>query len=141
MNTPRDVKVPKVAVRAIITNDEGKVLILKRSNTSYGLGLWNLPGGKIDFEQKAIEAVTREIEEETMLKTASASFLFYMDNLPGKGTDLHFVTLFFECRCTGSLSINDESSEYRWIDQKDIETYELAFEHDTALRRYFMENR
>jgi 8-oxo-dGTP diphosphatase len=141
MTTNTKIQVPKVAVRAIITNGEGKILILKRSNTSYGLGQWNLPGGKVDFGQTAIDAVSREIEEETMLISENTSFLFYMDNLPSDSTDLHFVTLFFKCRCTGSLCINDESSEYRWIEQKDIESFELAFEHDIALRRYFSKNR
>jgi mutator protein MutT len=130
-------KIPKVAVRAIIKNSEGKILILKRANTAYCEGFWNLPGGKVDFGQTAEEAVSREIEEETELKAETAKFLFYMDNLPNETTDLHFLTLFFECTCTNDLKINNESSEYRWIERKDIKTHNLAFEHDKALERYF----
>lgn len=128
---------PKVAVRAIIQNSAGQILVLKRANASYCEGYWNLPGGKVDFGQTAEEAVIREIEEETMLKTEKAKFLFYMDNLPDETTDLHFLSLFFECTCTGKVIINNESSEYRWIDRDDLKSLNLAFGHDEAINRYF----
>jgi 8-oxo-dGTP diphosphatase len=131
--------IPKVAVRAIIKNAIGKILVLKRANTSYGNGSWNLPGGKIDYLQTAVDAVNREIEEETSLKSGRARFLFYMDNLPSESSDLHFVTLFFECICTGEVNINDESNQYQWIDRIDIESLDLAFGHDIALLKYYHE--
>jgi 8-oxo-dGTP diphosphatase len=131
---------PKVAVRAIIQNSDGKILILKRANTGYCEGYWNLPGGKVDFGQTAEEAVIREVEEETMLKTEKAKFLFYMDNLPDETTDLHFVNLFFECVCTGEVTINNESSECQWINRDDLKSLNLAFGHDEAIRRYYSES-
>lgn len=130
-------KFPKVAVRAIIQNSAGRILILKRANTASCEGFWNLPGGKIDFGQTAEAAVISEMEEETMLKTEKAKFLFYMDNLPDETTDLHFLSLFFECTCTGEIIINNESSEYRWIDRGDLKLLNLAFGHDEAINKYF----
>jgi 8-oxo-dGTP diphosphatase len=130
-------KFPKVAVRAIIKNSTGKILILKRANTSYCEGFWNLPGGKVDFGQTAEEAVIREVEEETILKTEKANFLFYMDNLPDETTDLHFLTLFFECTCTGDVIINNESGKYQWVERDDLKSLNLAFGHDKAIRRYY----
>lgn len=40
---------PVISVRAFITNQEGKILVLKRSRSNYGSGSWCLPGGKVDY--------------------------------------------------------------------------------------------
>jgi len=73
---------PVLAVRAIIQNEEKEVLLLKRaSDGAYG-DMWCLPGGKVDFGQRAKEAMIREIREEASLRCSSCKFLFYRDGLP-----------------------------------------------------------
>ncbi len=130
---------PIPAVRAIIRNSENKILILKRDNTSFCEGCWNLPGGKVDFGDTAEDSVKKEIYEETKLKCTGANFLFYMNNLPNKLYNTHFLTLFFECECEGECEIdfNGESSDYCWIDKDELNDYKLAFENDKAIERYF----
>ncbi|MBN1927636.1 MAG: NUDIX hydrolase [Prolixibacteraceae bacterium] len=127
---------PQVAVRAIITNSNNEVLILKRSSTDYGNNKWCLPGGKNDFGDSAEEALIKEIEEETSLKVTDLSFLFFLNNLPDNETELHFVTLFFKCACSGEIKLNNESSEYRWISSSQVDHYELVFENDKAIKKY-----
>jgi len=129
-------KKPQIAVRAIITNSERKILILKRANTSYGNSCWNLPGGKIDFGETAEHAIKKELKEEINLDCHSSKFLFYLDNLPNEMTDLHFVTLFFECKCSGKIKLNSESSDYKWIDSGELTKYDLVFENDVAISNY-----
>lgn len=44
---------------------KGSVLIVKRSHyVKHGAGLWQLPGGKIERGESALEAICREIKEE-----------------------------------------------------------------------------
>ena len=129
-------KKPQLAVRAIITNSKGEVLIVKRANTSYGEGFWNLPGGKIDFGETAEEAIIKEIFEETNLNCKSTKFLFYMDNLPDKNTDLHFVSLFFKCECSGKIELNEESCSYEWLNIDDLKDYKFAFGNDIAIKQF-----
>jgi mutator protein MutT len=127
---------PLLAVRAFITNSQDNILIFKRANTSYGNGFWNLPGGKIDFGETAVKAIIKEIFEETNLYCQSAKFLFYMDNLPSENTDLHFVTLFFECECYGDIELNVESSSYEWLNMDNIQNYQFAFGNDKAIKQF-----
>lgn len=126
-----------LAVRAIISDSNGKVLILKRANTSYCNGCWNLPGGKVEFCETAVQALAKEILEETNLVVENSVFLFYKDNLPNENTDLHFVTLFFQCKCSEDIKVNDESSEYKWIGGEKMKLLDFAFDHDKAILNYY----
>lgn len=131
---------PQVAVRAIISNAKEEILILKRAKTSYGNGYWNLPGGKIDFGDTAEETIRKELKEEVNLNCNSAQFLFYLDNLPDETTDLHFVTLFFKCKCSGDLQLNDESSDYKWINFNQLSDYQFVFDNDLAIKKFITKN-
>lgn len=55
--------VPSVAA---ILEREGRLLLVKR-NIEPGLGLWSLPGGFVETGETAVEAVLREVSEETGL--------------------------------------------------------------------------
>ncbi|HTX61499.1 MAG TPA: NUDIX domain-containing protein, partial [Methanobacterium sp.] len=58
-----------LAVRALITDDDGKILILKRSvDSKTNPGKWELPGGKVDQGEPFDKALIREVYEETGLK-------------------------------------------------------------------------
>jgi 8-oxo-dGTP diphosphatase len=131
---------PHIAVRAIITNSEGKVLILKRAGTRHGNGKWCLPGGNVEYGQTINEAVVREIDQETSLTCKEFDFLFYLENLPSEESELHYINLAFKCNVEGSVKLNHESSDYAWIDSSDINNYLIAFRNDEILRRYWSLN-
>src|SRR5688572_29186991 len=50
-------------VYAIVRNDEGDVLLVRRLDT----GDWELPGGRVDPGESAVDALVREVEEEAGL--------------------------------------------------------------------------
>jgi mutator protein MutT len=127
---------PIMAVRAIILDEHKRILILKRADKFAFGNMWCLPGGKIDFGQTAEEAVAMEVEEETSLICRTCKFLFYMDGLPLKTGDNHYLTLYFACQADGSIGLNEESSEYTWVRPEDMEKYEIAFGNDEAIRKY-----
>lgn len=56
---------PKPVVSAIIKKDD-QVLLIKRNGPVYA-NYWALPGGIIDFLEEPIQAVKREVKEETGL--------------------------------------------------------------------------
>lgn len=55
-------------VRAIILNRDGEILLQHRRDNS----LWGLPGGSVELDETALEALKREVEEETSLKVLEA---------------------------------------------------------------------
>ncbi|MCL1902208.1 MAG: NUDIX domain-containing protein [Alphaproteobacteria bacterium] len=110
-----------VAVKAIIQKD-GKVLALKRS-TRVGVvpGTWDIPGGRIDFGETPIDAIAREIMEETGLSvkigTPWSTWTFMIDN---SDVQVVGVTMLAEY-IGGEIKLSDEHLEYRWIDPSEFE--------------------
>ena len=131
------IQMTRVAVRAIICDDNGRVLIIQRGNTRYGHQKWCLPGGKVDFGVSVLDNLAKEIEEETSLKCLTSEFLFYLDTLPSPETDLHYVSLVFRCDVSGEVELNDESLDHAWISKGELDNYEFVFDNDEALRRFW----
>jgi 8-oxo-dGTP diphosphatase len=128
---------PVPAVRAIIPDAEGRVLLLKRRSGGAGGDCWCLPGGKVDYGETVEAAVRREVEEETSLVCTAVRFLFYQDSPPLEPGGMHCVNFYFECAVSGDLRLNEESSEVRRVDARTLSQLSIAFRNDEGLRRYF----
>jgi 8-oxo-dGTP diphosphatase len=128
---------PVPVVRLVIPDVEGRVLALRRQNCDYGEGLWCLPGGKVDYGDTVEETVAKELMEETSLECTESRFLFYQDSPPEAPGLMHCINLYFECRVSGDITLNEESSEYAWIARDNLDSYEMIFLNDEALRRYW----
>ena len=55
-------------VRAVIVNDAGEILLQRRTDTD----AWGLPGGSVELDETAFEALKREVAEETSLLVLEA---------------------------------------------------------------------
>ena len=55
-------------VRAVVVNNVGEILLQRRTDTN----LWGLPGGSVEPDETAIEALKREVAEETALTVITA---------------------------------------------------------------------
>lgn len=109
-----------LAVKGLIRNPEGKILVLKRSDhDDHKPGVWETPGGGIDHEQPPQEALEREILEETgltvIVKEPFNVFTFRKDTGEFK------VGITFLCDwVSGEVRLSDEHTEYRFIDAQDF---------------------
>ena len=130
---------PVPVVRLIVTDPNGRVLIVKRETTSHAKGGWCLPGGKVDYGETVAQAAAKELFEETFLKCTSVNFLFYQDSLPTQPGEMHCINLYLQCDVEGALSLNEESSEYAWIGPEDLERYPIVFRNEMGLKRYWSE--
>ena len=108
--------VPIVTVGALIFDSFGKVLMVRTHKWS---DLWGIPGGKIKWSEPSLDALRREIKEETALDIEQIEFVLVQDCIHSKEfyRDAHFVLLNYTCRCVGEplVRLNDEAREFRWV--------------------------
>ena len=76
----------KIVTRAIIINDQGKVLLGKRARND-AIGKWALVGGKPDIEEIAEDAVVREVQEELGLSFKPTLWIEEVDATFGQGEE------------------------------------------------------
>jgi ADP-ribose pyrophosphatase YjhB (NUDIX family) len=107
---------PIVTVGGLIFNGAGQVLMVRTHKWS---NLWGIPGGKIKWGESSVEALRREIREETSLAVTDVEFVLVQDCIHSKEfyRDAHFVLLNYTCRCAGepAVKLNDEAREFRWV--------------------------
>jgi 8-oxo-dGTP diphosphatase len=113
---------PILAVSAAIIRN-GKVLIVRRARPPAG-GLYTLPGGGVEVGETLIEAVVREVREETALAIEPVALAGYREAITRDGEgriERHFVILPFAARwIAGEPMLNDELSEAMWLDPSEI---------------------
>ena len=107
---------PIVTVGALISNSAGEVLMIRTHKWS---NLWGIPGGKIKWGEPSVDALRREIREETALEIDAIEFVLVQDCIHSREfyRDAHFVLLNYSCRCVGptDVKLNDEAREFRWV--------------------------
>lgn len=96
---------PSSATVAVIINDKKEVLVATRANDP-AKGTLDLPGGFIDLDESAEEAVIREVKEETGLDVKSLQYLFSLPNLyMYSGFEVETTDLFFLCKIDQNQTI------------------------------------
>jgi len=126
---------PKVTVGAII-GKRGKILLVKRNSKPFR-NYWTFPGGHIDLRETVIQAIKREVKEETGLTLIKPRFFCFDDEIfPRLGW--YAVLLVFFGKAKGKIKLQEkEVKEIRWFAKKDISKIKLAFHHGQVLKKYF----
>ena len=106
---------PQLAVSAGIFRD-GKILLVRRARDP-ARGVYTFPGGRVEFGESLIEAVAREVREETGLSIEVIGLAGFREALPGKtGGNGHYVILPFAARWVANeVALNDELDDARWL--------------------------
>ena len=137
MSQSAETAYPIPTVRLVVTDAEGRVLILRRQKTRHSDGQWCLPGGKVAYGETVEESVRRELKEETGLDCLEARFLFYQDSLPLQAGRMHCINFYFECQTAGSVVLDQESSDFLWIGREELPQTELVFRNGEGLAVYW----
>ena len=113
---------PFLAVSAAIVRD-GKILVVRRARAP-AHGLYTLPGGVVEVGETLMEAVVREVREETGMTVEPVALAGFREALARDAQDRverHFVILCFAARWqAGEPVLNEELDEARWIDPAEL---------------------
>ena len=123
MNTVPDARAypdrPFLAVSAAIIRD-GRVLVARRARGP-AYGIWTMPGGVVEAGETLVEALVREIAEETAMVVEPVALAGYRDVVvrdDDKRVSRHFVIMCFATRwISGEPQLNEELAEARWLKQ------------------------
>jgi 8-oxo-dGTP diphosphatase len=109
---------PILAVSAAVIRD-GRVLIVRRARPP-AAGLYTLPGGGVELGETLVDAVVREVREETALVVEPVALAGYREAIgrDGEGRiERHFVILPFAARwIAGEPALSEELSDAAWLD-------------------------
>ena len=122
----------KVAT-CLLINDEGKLLILKRSEKvrTYK-GLWGGVAGYVEENEEPYETAIKEIREEVGIKGVDVSLIRQLDPIKltdfyeGEKYDWKIFPFLFKIEKKGKIDIDSEHLEYRWIPPSEIEKYDTV---------------
>jgi 8-oxo-dGTP diphosphatase len=105
-------------VGAVIKDDEGRLLLIKRGHEP-GAGLWSLPGGRIEPGETDVEALTRELAEETGLEVQAGHLLGHVQR-PGRQGTILDIRDYTATVIGGTLSPGDDAADARWVDVAEL---------------------
>jgi ADP-ribose pyrophosphatase YjhB (NUDIX family) len=88
---------PKVAVGAVVHNDDGEILLVQRADS----GIWLYPTGWADVGYSASEIAVKEVREETGIVCEPQRLIALLDGLRLGFTRVPLYSLVFLCRAVG----------------------------------------
>ena len=127
---------PEAGVGAIVVNSQGSIFLMKSPK-------WHdkyvIPGGHVELGERMIDALKREMKEETGLDVENCYFLcveeaIFDDDFWKKK---HFIGINFEATAKGSeVTLNDEGHDHIWVAPKDALKLDLTKFTRSAIEKF-----
>jgi 8-oxo-dGTP diphosphatase len=114
---------PELCVGAVVI-DAGRLLLVQRGNPP-GVGLWAVPGGRVERGESMTEAIAREVAEETGLAVTVGGVIGWVERI---SESHHFVIVDFWAACKGStnLQAGDDAADAAWVRVDEVTDWDLV---------------
>ena len=108
------------AAGIMFMTDEGKTLLLKRSDFGDWSGAWCFPGGKIEDGESAEEAAVRECEEEIGQCPKGDRRIWTRRISSDNGENVDYTTFIQQIEKSFKPKLNKEHVDFAWVDVFDM---------------------
>jgi A/G-specific adenine glycosylase len=113
----------RMAVAAVIRNDAGKVLMIKRPQRGLLGGLWSFPGSALDGGCASAAKLSKALREELGLNIVPGKELFRVDH----GYSHFSVTVrVFDGRLRDAIPSSGGTVKFRWAGKSDFSRFALS---------------
>ncbi|MBT6691539.1 NUDIX domain-containing protein [Candidatus Parcubacteria bacterium] len=117
-----------IAAVALIKNKDGKILLQQRNDPSIAAahGKWELPGGKVEYNENPKDAAVRECKEEIGCDVLIKRIMPEIQSriwTRSNGEECHVLVVCYEAEIvTGNPQpMDEEVSDVRWFLKSEIE--------------------
>lgn len=112
-----------VAAVALVDSD-GKVLLQQRPKNKSMAGLWEFPGGKVEFGETPEQTVVREANEELGIDVTDHCLApLTFGSHPYK--DFHLLMPLYVCRRWDGVIVPQEEQKIKWLRPLDMRDYPM----------------
>ncbi|HLV12168.1 MAG TPA: NUDIX hydrolase [Trueperaceae bacterium] len=114
-----------VVAAAILLDARGRVLLVGNDWQGQGRVRWTLPGGVVERGESTLDALRREVREETGLEVEGVDHLAYAVHVEDKRRNDRAVSFAFKARYTGLLNPRDPDGfivEARFVPLPEVRT-------------------
>ena len=118
-----------VAQKAIIFNEDGKILTIRRSETAGRRALtWDLPGGNLEFGEESKSSLLREIQEEVAIEVEDLLILGISEAFDS--LDAFRVTIGYTAKAkTTNVTLSYEHDAYKWVTPEEFNQLDIYEPH------------
>lgn len=135
------VMVQRIATKAVIVRDDGKLLIVREAAT-YGdgtqRGRYHMPGGRVEIGENFEDALRREVREETGLEIEFGRPIYVGEWRPViRGVPHQIVGIFFICKPkTTDVKLSAEHDDFQWINPSQQDEFDVMDPEDKVIDQY-----
>lgn len=127
---------PRPSCHALVMR--GREVLLVRRAAEPLRGYWGLPGGAVELGETVVEALRREVREETGLEIEPVRYLGYRDAISRDATGrvrFHYVVLFYSAQLvSGEVSAGDDAEQATWVPIDHLADFQVTESVEECLR-------
>lgn len=109
-------------VHVLVKKDDAYLVIKRSDQDTDDPGFWDMPGGGINFGEQPIDAILREVKEETGIDVMVKGVIdLYAKNYHDKWS----IESTYEAEyLSGEVTLSNEHSDYKWISGEELNKLE-----------------
>jgi 8-oxo-dGTP diphosphatase len=116
-------QLPKLGASACVWKD-GKVLLVQRAKPP--LGLWSLPGGRVEFGETTLAAAERELLEESGVTADLTAFIGLYEVISDKPAFHYAIACYGGKWRSGAAHASSDALAARWLAPAELDSLDFA---------------